>query len=104
MKRIHRKKELSEVQTLRLENRNLKSENTQLRKAVKRLERKDHYKNNEAPYTDNEKQLDFFKDAEKTICEECFKGEIIERSVAGRYWKECTVCDFRSKTIKVGMK
>lgn len=98
MKRTHRKKELSELQEIKLENRTLRSENTQLRKAVKRLERKDHYHEKTQPYENNEVPLEFPEI--KDVCPSCKKGTLLYVNVVGRQWNYCNQCDYDTRKIK----
>lgn len=104
MKRTHRKKELTEVQELRLENKALRTENRTLKKQLKRLERKEH-SFEETRYEDPEEK---FKDPlfqeQKQRCPECTKGELVFMNVVGRTWTECSQCDYRTKTIRIGLK
>ena len=95
MKRIHRKKELTEVQSLKLENKSLRDENRNIKKELKRLQRKEH----NFEIEDYEDPEEVIKDKTPSRCESCGKGQIEEISVAGRYFTRCDTCDYRSKTI-----
>lgn len=103
MKRRHNNdKELTEVQQLKTENRNLRSENRNLRKQLKRLERKEH-SFEQTNYTDPEEiQLSLFE-ATPERCPSCTKGELVHINVVGRTWTECSQCDYRTKTIRIGL-
>jgi len=105
VKRIqqHRKKELTETQSLKLENKNLRAENSQLKRENRKLRRTEHFHEKIAPFDDTEddKQLPLFQEEQKERCPECSKGEIIYYNVVGRTWKECSQCDYRTRTIKV---
>lgn len=104
MKRTHhRKKELNETQTLKLENKNLRAENSQLKRANRKLRKTEHFHEKIAPYEDEDQQLPLFVEEQKEKCPSCNKGDIIYYNVVGRTWKECSMCDYRTKTIKVGL-
>jgi hypothetical protein len=95
MKRTHRKKELSELQEVKLENRNLRSENNQLKKAIKRLERQQHYTKNVGPYVEIELVEEI-----KDVCPSCKKGTLLYVNVVGRQWNYCNQCDYDTRKIK----
>ncbi len=101
MKRTHhRQKELTEVQTLKEENRNLRSENRNLKKQLKRLQRKEH-SFEETQYQDPEDPQMSFPEDQKQRCTACGKGELVHINVVGRTWTECSQCDYRTKTVKI---
>lgn len=101
MKRIHREKELSEVQVLRLENKALRAQVKNLKKENKRLSRAEHH-HNEYKYTDIEDnaQLPLFEEEKQLLCPECFKGALIEMNVVGRNWSYCNQCDYDTRKKK----
>lgn len=97
MKRTHRKKELSEVQELRLENKKLREKVRSLEKDLRRLQKSEHLLE-DAILENQAEQLVLFDDkpVEKR-CPECNKGKLIERFVVGRFWLECEACDYDSR-------
>lgn len=100
MKRTHRNKEVSELQTAREENRALKKENNSLRSQVKRLQKREHL-------VDDQEKLQLeavYYEEKKTRCPECAKGYLESLNIVGRMFSRCTVCDYRTRTIKVATK
>lgn len=97
MKRQHRNdKELTEIQTLKQENKNLREENKSLKRQIRMLEKKEHIYD-EAPFREPEP---IEEPTRKRRCEDCGKGYLEEKNVLGRYWSECDNCSWRSKVIK----
>jgi transposase-like protein len=94
MKRIHRKKELSEVQALKLENKSLRDENRNIKKELKRLQRKEH----NFEIENYEEPENIITDKTPIYCPICNKGHVSVINIIGRTWEECSQCDYRSKT------
>lgn len=103
MKRTHRtqskEKEPTDLQRLKEDNRNLRSENRTLKKQLKRLQRKEH-SFEETQYEDPE-DIQIPLNEQKQRCPSCNKGELVYVNIVGRSWTECTMCDYRTKTIKI---
>lgn len=95
MKRNHRTKELSEVQSLRKENKELKSQIKTLRKEVRRLQKQEHF--HEDTRLDEEAEQLIPEEAPKFLCPKCYKGYLKEFNVVGRHWLECDQCDYDSR-------
>lgn len=95
MKRQHRKKELTEVQELRLENKKLKEEIRSLKKDLRRLQKSEHLLE-ESIIEQQAEQLVLFED-KQLYCPICSKGKLIERFVVGRCWYECDACEYDSR-------
>lgn len=92
----HRDKELTEVQTLKQENKALRETNKSLQRKIKQLQKKEHIYD-EAPF----REPDILEEeSPKRRCEDCGKGYLIEKNVIGRYWSECDNCSWRSKVVK----
>lgn len=95
MKRQHRKKELTEVQALKKENKALRDENKSLKRQVRQLQKTEHL----LEATDYEDpQLNFEQVIPK--CPDCNKGNLKEYNVVGRHWLECEFCDYDTRKIK----
>lgn len=90
----HRKKELTEVQLLKQENRNLRAENRTLRKQLKQKEK---YPLEDD--IDDDGQLSLF-DVPIPKCPECNKGTLIEVNIVGRNWLYCDQCDYDTRRLK----
>lgn len=100
MKRTHRKKELTEVQVLKKENRELKSEIRELKRDVRRLQKQEHFHEN-TRLDEEAEQMILIEETDKTLlCPSCFKGDLIEMNVVGRHWFECNQCDYDTRKIK----
>lgn len=99
MKRTHHKKERSELQEARAENRELKRELRQLQKRIKTLEKSRHIFHERELEPEEEELTD--EEPKRTLCPSCFKGEVKEIYIFNRTWSECTLCDYRTKTIKI---
>lgn len=97
MKRQHRHdKELTEIQTLKQENKTLRETNKSLQRKIKQLQKKEHIYD-EAPFREPE-SMESLIVIEK--CPDCARGNLIEKNVLGRYWKDCDFCHYRTKVIK----
>ena len=99
----HRKKELTETQQLKLENKSLRAENSQLKRENRKLRKTEHFHEKIAPFEDEDQQLPLFEVEEErkhTKCPECSKGDLIIYNIVGRTWNECSMCDYRTKTIR----
>lgn len=96
MKRQHRKKELSEVQELKQQNKKLREENRSLQKEISRLRKQEHLVE-EALLKEAVEYMIEADEPKVQRCKECNKGELIERFVVGRMWWECSVCDYDSR-------
>lgn len=86
-----RQKNHKEEEHLLGEIRKLKSENRNLRKRLKQLER---YPNNNYEKEERIKE-------KVSICNNCGKGELKEIIVVGRKIVKCELCDYRSKATKI---
>lgn len=76
--------------------RELKAENRNLKKRLKQLERREHH------YEEQElKEIIEDTIISKQRCPECAKGVLEEKTVVGRFWVECSLCNYRSKTKKI---
>jgi hypothetical protein len=99
MKRTHRKKELTEVQTLKKENRELRTQVRDLKKQVRQLQKQEHFHENTK--LDEEAEQMMF-DIEPIIpkCPGCSRPGLTEINVAGRHWWECSYCDYDTRKLK----
>lgn len=93
MKRSHRDKELTEVQSLKKENKRLKEEIRSIQRRNKQLERIEHIIE-----IDDEVE-DYI--TTKSICPACNKGNYEVTELVGRKFSCCDQCGFRSKAVKV---
>lgn len=93
MKRTHREKELSEVQTLKKENQRLRDENRSLKRQIRQLEKHEHFFTEALDEATEEVNIVERKEA----CKSCGKGFMKEFIVINRSWKECDVCGERTK-------
>lgn len=79
--------------------RNLRSENRNLKKRLKALERKlyntSKVKDEEEIYEEPVEQIQL------TRCPKCDKGHLNEVTVVGRVFSKCDSCDFRTKAEKI---
>lgn len=88
-----RKKD-SELERLEKQNRELKQEVRSLQKQLKKLN-----KGYRSYLTKEEKiETDAPEPPKIERCAECGKGEVTTRTVINRTWKECNVCDWKTKT------
>lgn len=71
--------------------RELKSENRNLKKRIKKLERSEHNYN-----TPREKE-EVIDDSMLNQCNECGKGFLKEIELVGRLFEVCSLCDHRKK-------
>ena len=97
-KRNHRRKELSESQKLKHIVKEQKAEIRSLQKQVRELQRLSHVYEDIIIDEDSSDDTDLPK---RTPCIECGKGYLMDFYICGRYWQECDLCDFRTKTTKV---
>lgn len=96
MKRIHRNKELTEVQVLKKENKYLKKVVTELKRELKYYKNREHF--HETTVYEDPEQLPLFEESRK--CPSCGKGNIIQMNVVGRNWEECDICDWDTRKLK----
>lgn len=99
MRRQHRSKELTEVQTLKKEIQKLKRENLALKKIYN--QRKHVYENDKE---ENEIELEMAKEAlvketQLGQCDECMRHGIEIVPLLGRLLKRCTICGFNFGAI-----
>lgn len=102
MKRTHRKshkKELSETQYLKLENKKLRDENRTLKKQIKQLQRQEHY-HEDTRLEEEAEQMSFDLEPPVPKCPECFRPTLKEIHVVGRNWTYCEACDYDSRKKK----
>lgn len=75
--------------------RQLKAENKQLKRRLQQLERAKHI------YHDLQDVLEPEEKPKKEMCKVCTRGELEELIIVGRLFQRCTICDYRSKAIKL---
>lgn len=95
----HRKKELSEVQELRLENRNLRAQVRDLKKQVRQLQKQEHFHEN-TRLDEEADQLIANEEPPPMKCPLCHRPTIKEYNVVGRHWFECEACEYDSRKNK----
>ena len=92
------RRNLDEKERLELQVRELKSENKQLRQRLNKLS-KGYYKylieemNQESEQDIKRKE----KVEEKKICFDCQKGILEKKIILNRYYRECNICQKRTK-------
>jgi hypothetical protein len=93
MKKRYKRKEEDLVESFEQKIRELKSENRQLHKRLKKVSK--GYK----AYLDNDLEDDIIEEKreEKKICWDCARGELLVKIVLNRRWRECTICNKRTK-------
>jgi hypothetical protein len=93
------RRDLDEKERLEILVRDLKSENRQLRQRLSKLS-KGYYKylieEMEQESEVEIKKKDKIED--KKICFDCQKGVLEKIVVLNRYWRQCNVCEKRTKT------
>ncbi len=99
MKRTHRKKELTEVQELRLENKNLRGQVRDLKKQVRQLQKQEHFHEN-TKLDEEAEQMTFDMDLPIPKCPLCYRPTLKEVSVVGRNWVYCEACEYDSRKKK----
>lgn len=87
-------REEDKVESLEIQVRELKSENRQLHKRLKKLSR-GYYKYLEE---DVHEEPEPIKKEEKRICFDCTRGEMVLHIILNRRFRECNVCGRRTKT------
>ena len=87
------KKNRSEVEVLRGENRKLRSENKKLLRQLKDLQKKSHF------YEEVMDEVVHDVDVKNT-CRSCGKGEILSYDLGRLRLDKCTLCDFEKRTKK----
>lgn len=99
MKRQHRKKEFSELKSIKSENKRLKDENRSLKKQIKQFQKHEHF--HEDTRLNNEAD-EMLSNVEPPVprCPECSKPGLNEFNVVGRNWIECDFCDYDSRHKK----
>ena len=100
MKRNHRPKELTELQVLKLENKNLRAELNTVKKQLRRLKKQEHF-HEETILDEEAEQMNFDLEPPVHRCPKCNKGTLVEYNIVGRLWSECDQCDYRSRTKKI---
>lgn len=87
-------REDKEIDRLEKDNRELKALVRQLNKRIKRLSR--GYKK----YLDEEPLKPEVEEVQEEVkvCWNCARGVLEKIVVLNRYWRQCTVCDKRTKT------
>lgn len=73
--------------------RELQKENRQLRQRIKQLEKYENMldKPLSSRYSDKTTSM------KKLFCPICTKGELKTFNALGKYYEECTICDYRKK-------
>ena len=99
MKRTHRKKELTEVQELRLENKNLRMQVRDLKKQIKQLQKQEHF-HEDNRLEEEAEQMSFDLDEPVPKCPLCYRPTLKEVTVVGRYWIYCEACEYDSRKSK----
>lgn len=95
MKRTHRKKELTEVQVLKHENRELRAELIKVRRQLKQLEKSRHI------YTEDNYQDADDEDIPIEIkCAECYTGTINTIDLGIKIMHSCDLCGYRKVNNK----
>lgn len=89
MKRTHRKKELTEVQVLKHENRELRAELNKVRRQLKQLEKTRHI------YTEIDDEDDIPTDPIEVKCEQCYNGNITAIDLGIKWMYSCSQCAYR---------
>jgi len=80
------------IDRLERDNRALKATNRRLQKQIKSLSKGQRKTASKKTPTENEEQSNV------VLCTTCERGKIVHKEILGRYWEECTVCDYRTKT------
>ncbi len=97
--RTRKKKSDTENDRLIRENRELKALNRSLMKRIKKLDR--NFKESEEK-EESINDTDFEAGPSLTNkCPECTKGNLIVVSLAGRSFSRCSLCEHRTKAIKL---
>lgn len=92
-------REGKDIEFYRGEVRRLKSENRNLKKRLKQLEKSRHiYK--ELKLNEDE-EPEYLPDIEVTLCQSCYKGNLVSTDLAHGVLITCSSCEFR-KFIKNG--
>lgn len=99
MKRQHRKKELTEVQELRLENKALRMQVRELKKQIRQLQKQEHF-HEDTKLEEEAEDMMFNVDPELPKCPACYRPGLTEINVVGRHWWECSYCDYDSRKKK----
>jgi predicted nuclease with TOPRIM domain len=85
-------REIPIIDRLEKENRELKSENRRLFKLVRRLNKGFYKLLDEEVVEEQQVPEEVVKE-----CWDCGKGKLLVRIVLNRRWRECDVCDKRTK-------
>jgi len=90
-----------QLDRLEKENKELKQANNRLRRKLKELERyegffKDNASDSSSGHQESKKKV--------SKCPECYKGNLLEVSIAGRLFHRCHVCGYRTKAKKCQKK
>jgi uncharacterized protein YydD (DUF2326 family) len=88
MKRTHRKKELTEVQVLKHENRELRAELNKVRRQLKQLEKARHIYDE---HTDEPEE----PIAIEIKCPQCYAGDIKTIDLGIKIMQACESCSYR---------
>lgn len=97
MKRTHKEKELTELQALKKENKELKKQVRSLEHRIRELEKHEHM------YEDRVMDEEVAYDSEDTMvmkriaCDECFKGFLDEFQILDKVFGTCTTCGHRKR-------
>lgn len=90
MKRTHRKKELTEVQVLKHENRELRAELNKVRRQLKQLEKTRHIYIDEHSDEPEEPVLPI-----EIKCPLCYAGDIKTIDLGIKFMQACESCSYR---------
>lgn len=94
MKRQHREKELTEVQLLKKENRELKKQVRSLQHKLREMEKHEHMYEHEAG--DDRPEEGHTEDT-FIGCQSCGKGVLVELAILNKVFATCNVCGDRKK-------
>lgn len=75
--------------------RALKSENRNLKKKLKQLEKREHF------YEDDYLPMGKENITYEPVCSECNKGRLETVTILDRVFEKCNICDYRTKTKRL---
>lgn len=75
--------------------RELKSENRNLKKQLRHLQKREHL-------VEEHELAEIIEEVviKKQRCPDCSKGFLEDKEVLGRYWEQCNTCNYRTKVRK----
>lgn len=92
---MSKKRKDDEITRLEKQIRELKSTNRSLLKYIKKLDR--HYKEEDIEVDEEENEPVY----QAENCPDCYKGSLVVVRLAGREFKRCSLCHYRSKAQKL---